>query len=245
MSEKTISLADPIGSSTLQVIAKADRFNQWMYSEFKSVLKGEILEAGSGIGNISSLVIGDGMSITLSDNNIDYCDWLREKFKGASNLKNVLHIDLAHPDFQNTYFTLKERFDSIFLLNVLEHLEDDHAAIANCNYMMKPEGNLVVLVPAYRWLYCSLDKELGHYRRYTQKTLRTVLENERFTTKKIRHFNCLGIFGWFLSGKIFQSKKLGDGEMGFFNRIVPIARLMDKITFKKIGLSVIITATKR
>jgi SAM-dependent methyltransferase len=245
MSEKTISLADPIGSSTLQAIAKADRFNRWMYSEFKSELKGEILEAGSGIGNISSLVIGDGMSVTLSDNNVEYCHWLRKKFQEVSNLKDILQLDLAHPDFQSEYFTVKEKFDSIFLLNVLEHLEDDHAAIANCGYMMKPGGNLVVLVPAYRWLYCSLDKELGHYRRYTQKTLRTVLEHEKFTTKKIHHFNCLGICGWFLSGKIFQSKKLGGGEMGFFNRIVPIARLVDKITFKKIGLSVIITATKK
>jgi len=244
MSEKNISLADPVGSSTLQVIAKADRFNQWMYSEFKSELKGEILEAGSGIGNISSLVIGDGMSITLSDNNIEYCDWLRENFKGASNVRNVLQIDLVHPDFQNTYFTLKEKFDSIFLLNVLEHIPDDHSAIANCYYMMKPWGNLVVLVPAYQWLYCSLDKELGHCRRYSRKTLGSVVEKENFTAKEIHHFNFIGIFGWFLSGKIFQSKKLG-GEMGLFNRIVPIARLVDKITFKKIGLSVIITATKK
>jgi SAM-dependent methyltransferase len=245
MNEKTISLADPVGSSTLQVIARAGRFNQWMYSEFKSELKGEILEAGSGIGNISSLVIGDGMSITLSDNNIEYCEWLRENFRESSNLKDVLQIDLAHPDFPSAYSTLKEKFDSVFLLNVLEHLPDDHSAIANCYYLMRPGGNLVVLVPAHQWLFCSLDKELGHCRRYSRKTLRAVVEDENFSVKEIHHFNFLGICGWFLSGKIFQSKKLGGGEMGLFNRIVPVARLLDKITFKKIGLSVIIIATKR
>ncbi|HEY2720534.1 MAG TPA: methyltransferase domain-containing protein [Chitinophagaceae bacterium] len=245
MKNKTISLVDPIGSGTLQLIAKATLFNKWMYSEFKSELKGEILEVGSGIGNISQLAVDDGLAITLSDYNAEYCDWLRKKFEGTANVNDILQIDLLRPDFKIAYFPLKEKFESIFLLNVLEHISDDHAALSNCHFMIKPGGSLIVLVPAYKWLYSPLDKELGHYRRYDSKAVKKILEEELFTIKKITHFNFLGIGGWLLSGKIFREKKLGANKMGVFNRIVPIAKLLDKITFKKFGLSVIAVAKKK
>jgi len=245
MNDKIISLSDPVGFDTLQVIAKADRFNHWMYAQFKSELNGDILEAGSGIGNISQLVVDDGLSLTLSDFNKEYCSWLKKKFEGVRNVKEVITIDLAHPHFKTEYSGLKERFDSIFLLNVIEHLANDREAIANCDFILKPGGRLIALVPAYSWLYCKLDKELGHYRRYTSKTMRQVLATENFTIKKIVHFNFLGMCGWFLSGKLFGEGKLGGGEMNFFDHLVPMAKILDKITFNKIGLSIIGTAVKK
>lgn len=76
--QDTISGYDPVGSHTLQVIAKAGKFNRWMYEQFSPLLKGEILEIGSGIGNISDLVIAEGRNITLSDYNKEYVDWLKK-----------------------------------------------------------------------------------------------------------------------------------------------------------------------
>ena len=69
------------------MIAKADRFNRWMYDQFKHQLKGEILEIGSGIGNISQLVIEEGHSVTLSDYNEEYCESLRKKFSQYNNVR--------------------------------------------------------------------------------------------------------------------------------------------------------------
>ena len=65
---------DPVGLHTLNVIAKANRFNRWMYDQIKPHLKGEILEIGSGIGNISKLVIESNHFITLSDYSKEYCN---------------------------------------------------------------------------------------------------------------------------------------------------------------------------
>ena len=241
---ETISFSDPIGSQTLQIIAKADQFNHWMYSEFKSQLKGEILEAGSGIGNVSQMVVEEGLSITLSDYNAEYCEWLNKKFRDEPLVKDIIQINLLRPDFKIAYPRLKEKFDSIFLLNVIEHLENDSKAVANCNFMMKPGGHLIVLAPAYQWLYCRMDKELGHYRRYSLKNLKKVLVKEGFEVRSVKHFNFLGIGGWLLAGKILKRKKLGNDEMNVFNNLVPFARIMDKITLKKIGLSIICTGIK-
>jgi len=71
MSDRISPKKDPIGLYTLEIMAKADSFNRWMYDHFKRQLKGEILEIGSGIGNISKLAIEEGHSITLSDYNED------------------------------------------------------------------------------------------------------------------------------------------------------------------------------
>lgn len=244
MSEQSPASKDPVGLHTLEVVAKADRFNRWMYQQFRQHLKGDVLEIGSGIGNISKLVIEDGHKITLSDYNEAYCTHLKENFSANKNVKEILQIDLLLPDFENRFFIYKEKFDSIFLLNVIEHISDDVAALKNCRFLLKPGGNLVVLAPANAWLYCTFDKQLGHYRRYSLQAMKELLTNEKFSILSAGYFNLAGIAGWLLFGKIFQRKMLGSGEMSAFNSIVPIAKLADKITGNKMGLSIIVTATK-
>ena len=236
---------DPVGLHTLKVIAKAERFNRWMYDQIKEHLKGEILEIGSGIGNISKLVIESNHFITLSDYSKEYCNILKETFSANKNVRNVIQIDLLHPDFEKKFSSYKARFDSIFLLNVIEHIEDDELSIRNCKYLLKPGGHLILLAPAYSWLFGTFDKQLGHFRRYTIKTLSDLLQKLNFDILSGSYFNITGIAGWFLFGKVFKSKMLSKGEMSAFNSIVPFAKLIDKIIAKKAGLSIIITGIKK
>ena len=244
MTAETRETKDTVGLHTLEVIAKADRFNHWMYDQFKSNLKGEVLEIGSGIGNISQLVIDDGFNITLSDYNEEYCETLMHKFSDDKNVRAILQIDLLHADFENQYAELLGRFDSIFLLNVIEHIEDDELSIKNCKYLLKSGGHLIVLAPANSSLYCNLDKELGHHRRYSLSTLTSLLRKAEFNIMSGSYFNFTGIAGWWFFGKIMKRKKIG-GEMAAFNGIVPIAKFIDKLIGKHAGLSIIITGVKQ
>jgi SAM-dependent methyltransferase len=245
MSEDKKEPNDPIGLHTLNVIAKADRFNRWMYEQIKDHLKGEILEIGSGIGNISKLVIESDHFITLSDYNKEYCTILRDEFSTKKNVRDVIQIDLLHPEFEKKFSQQKEKFDCIFLLNVIEHIEDDKLSIKNCRYLLKESGHLILLAPAYSWLYGTFDQQLGHYRRYTIKTMSQLLESQNFEILSGSYFNITGIAGWFLFGKIFRRRMLGKGQMSAFNRIVPFAKLTDKLFAKKAGLSIIVTGIKK
>ena len=236
---------DPAGLHTLQVIAKADQFNKWMYETIRPYLKGEILEIGSGIGNISKFVISNRLSLTLSDYNTEYQQFLKENFSEFTNVQAILSIDLQHPDFFNHYFALKEKYDSVFLLNVIEHLEDDIVAIENCRFLLKKGGRLVILAPAYPFLFCRFDKELGHYRRYSQKKLSFFFPHNSFKILHTQYFNFIGIAGWFIFGKLLKRKMIRSGEMSAFNKMVPFFKLADLITFKKAGLSVIAIAEKK
>lgn len=235
---------DPEGQLTLEVISRADRFNRWMFETIEPFCSGEILEAGSGIGNISRFFIEAGYPIALSDIRSHYCDYLRETFSGFPNLKSIYQLDLVEPGFENNQSSLREKFDTIFSLNVVEHIEDDHLAIRNARYLLKKGGNLIILVPAFNFLYNQLDKTLGHYRRYSRQTLENIFIQNQLRILHSQYFNLAGIPGWFVSGKLQKNKSIPGSQMKLYNHLVPVFKIMDKLVFNRAGLSVIAVGRK-
>jgi SAM-dependent methyltransferase len=67
---------------------------------------------------------------------------------------------------------VEEKFDTLLYIDVLEHIEDDHAELRNALAHLAPGGKIVVLSPAHQWLYTPFDRAIGHFRRYTKSTLR-------------------------------------------------------------------------
>ena len=236
---------DPTGYETLEIISRATAFNRWMYDTIRPFLSGEILEIGSGIGNISEFLIRDGYSIALSDYNPAYCHMLRKKYASTPNVSNIFTIDLQHPDFYTVYRALQQKFDTIFLLNVIEHLADDQKAVEYCSFLLRPGGRLVMLAPAYPFLYSRLDKELGHFRRYRKKDFSRLLTERRFRVVHRQYFNVLGMLGWFLFGRLGGEKQLTAGKFSLFNKLVPLARWLDQLLLKKTGVSVVAAGEKQ
>jgi 2-polyprenyl-3-methyl-5-hydroxy-6-metoxy-1,4-benzoquinol methylase len=235
---------DREGHDTMNVIFNADKFNDWMYKSIKPFLKGDILEIGSGIGNITQFLTDDKIKVTASDIRDNYCSILQNRFDENPYLKEIINIDIIHPDFDNKYQGLFDKFDSIFALNIVEHVENDLLSIQNCRKLLRTRGNLIILVPAYPVLYNRFDKELGHYRRYTKSKLEKLLITTDFEILKTQYFNFIGIFGWWFSGSLLLKKTIPEGQMKIFNRLVPIFKLIDKIVMNKVGLSVITFGTK-
>ncbi len=236
---------DKEGFETLDVISEADNFNDWMYNTIKPYCKGKILEIGSGLGNISSYFIKDNFNIFLTDIRDNYCDELKRKFSTNKNVIGIENIDLVDPDFDTKYAQHLNSFDTVFALNVIEHIEDDTLAIKNCKKLLSKGGRLIILVPAYQKLYNTFDKELYHYRRYTSKQMENIFSKNEITIKKSFYFNFLGIFGWYISGKMMHKKIIPKSQMNFYNKIVFIAKILDIISLKKIGLSSIVIGEKK
>ena len=236
---------DQEGLETLENIAAADQFNRWMFETVRQYIQpGNILEVGSGIGNISQFFIDSGSRIALSDIRENYCGFLEDKFSDAANLDDILKLDLVHPNFDREYATYLESFDNLYALNVIEHIEDDVLALANCKKLLKPGGRIIILVPAYKVLYNRFDENLYHYRRYTRKTMAKVFDQNDFEIKKAVHFNFVGIFGWYVLGGIFNKAVIPSLSLGVYNQLVPVIRLVDKLVFNQIGLSVILVGNK-
>ncbi|MBI2015140.1 MAG: class I SAM-dependent methyltransferase [Candidatus Rokubacteria bacterium] len=81
--------------------------------------------------------------------------------------------------------------DVVLLLDVLEHLDDPAAALATARRALGPGGALVVMVPAYQWLWSGHDVALGHRRRYTARALRRLVTGAGFRVTRVSYFNTL------------------------------------------------------
>jgi SAM-dependent methyltransferase len=234
-----IKQIDIEGEDTLNAIAKADQFNFWMYSQMRPFLRGNILEIGSGIGNISDFLIKEFPSACLSDVRDQYTEHLKQRFPK----NNVLNIDLVHPEFETAYEELLRSFDFVFALNVVEHIKDDSLAASNMAKLLKPNGKMFILVPAYQWLYNSFDVALEHFCRYNKNKIAR-LNPKGCQPIQSRYFNAFGILGWFIVGSIFKKKIIPEGNMSLFNKIVPMVKLFDWVLGNRIGLSLILVTEK-
>jgi SAM-dependent methyltransferase len=229
---------DPSGLHTLEAIRLADHFNRWMYLDTADWMQGRILEIGSGIGNISDYYLRDKKDLTLSDIRPNYLHYLRKRFSGLADNK-ILQLDLVDPQFKDKFSHLKGTFDSVFALNVIEHIEDHNLALKNISYLLKQGGTFLMLVPAHSILYNRLDRELKHFRRYSLRSAKELFVRTGFKVQHSWFFNSVGIPAWIWGG-LTGGKEISGGQMSFYNKLVPLVKVADRLLAKRVGLSVII-----
>lgn len=232
------------GPETLEVISEAENFNRWMYQTIKPYCSGNILEVGSGIGNISQFFLAGNQEISLSDLSTDYFKILESKFASFPNLKGLFTLDFAEKELELKYPHLIGKFDTVFALNVLEHVPDHEQSIRNCYKLLKPGGKLVILVPAFQSLFNQFDVALEHQRRYTPETLKKVMSIQGFNIIHCQFFNVIGILGWFVSGKLMSKNAIPGGQMRLYDQLVPVWKVVDWFLKPLFGLSVICVAQK-
>lgn len=83
------------------------------------------------------------------------------------------------------------RYDLVAILDVLEHVEDDHAALASIARKLKPGGRILITVPAHPWMWSAHDVVNHHHRRYTRRTLRKVVGDAGLRLDMMSWFNSL------------------------------------------------------
>jgi SAM-dependent methyltransferase len=83
------------------------------------------------------------------------------------------------------------QFDLVCLLDVLEHIDGDEAALSRAGRLLRPSGRLLVTVPAYSWLWSAHDESHHHCRRYTAKMLQQRVQKANLSVEKLGYFNTL------------------------------------------------------
>ncbi len=82
-------------------------------------------------------------------------------------------------------------FDAVLMLDVLEHLDDDVTCARAAASLLKPDGILLITVPAYQWLFGPHDVAHHHRRRYTRKTLKHALEDANLQVDYLSYYNAI------------------------------------------------------
>jgi SAM-dependent methyltransferase len=179
-----------------------------------------VLEIGSGIGNITKFLL-DRDLVIATDVEPKYLSLLKNTFgKYKKFVIERLYIPGAEIERYQSYHV-----DSVICFNVLEHIEQDETALRNIYDLLEPGGRLLLLVPSHPWAYGSLDQHLGHRRRYGRRELKNKLEAQGFGVIYLKHFNRIGILGWFLNSKILRRKRLSSFQLRVYNLLVPFFKL--------------------
>ena len=113
-------------------------------------------------------------------------------------------------------------------LNVVEHLADDLMALQNIRQALVEGGRAVILVPNGPRLFGTLDKVLGHQRRYTREQLTSLAERAGFTVDAVLPFNRAGVIGWWLNGSLLRRSSLGLWQIKLLNFLTPLLRRIDR-----------------
>jgi len=132
-----------------------------------------------------------------------------------------------------------ERFDAVLYVDVLEHILDDAAELRDAAKLLKPGGRLVVLSPAYQFLYTNFDAVIGHHRRYTVSTLRRVLP-AGLDTAKLHYLDSVGFFAS-LGNRLFLRQAMPDLRqiMVWDRLLVPLSRFVDPLLRYRAGKTVL------
>jgi hypothetical protein len=174
--------------------------------------------------------------LVVGIDSVEACvDQARGNFANYSNLQ-FRCLDILDPAFCELKTWLP---DSIVCLNVLEHVSDDRLALKHMHEALAARGRAVFLLPAFKWLYGRIDRNLGHFRRYSKRTWKSLAESAGFRVKQIRYFNSLGFLGWWLNARILRQEAQSESQIAVFDRmIVPLFSRLERWIEPPFGQSI-------
>ncbi len=231
--------AHATGSRVLEMFAGTPQLNDWYYSKFRDRVSGDVLELGSGIGNISRLLARDARTLMATDVEDEYLDALRQEFSEVDHV-SVARFDLESPP---PAAVAERQYDVVISMNVIEHVHDDLGAVRALAKLLRPGGWMLTYVPACNWAFNAMDQNLGHHRRYSTRSFERLLKGADLDVERLEYMNLLGLFGWWVNGKLLRKQTTDERQVRTFERLVPLVRLEDHLRVP-VGLGVVAHARK-
>jgi SAM-dependent methyltransferase len=213
----------------------ATNWKAYFGSRLAKYIRGRVLEVGAGLG---------GTTIPLRTGSER--EWVCIE-PDASLAKELASTLAANPSPVPTRIVVGdigtldggERFDCILYIDVLEHIEDDAGELARAAKLLAKGGSLVVLCPAFQVLFSAMDTALGHYRRYTARSLSAVFPTE-LRRREVFYLDSLGMVASLTNKFVLRQDTPGAGQVRFWDGfIIPISRVLDRLVAHAAGRSVI------
>lgn len=219
----------------LAFFEKAVNWKTYFSSLIKPFIGINVLEVGSGIGATTPLLNdGSASKWTLLEPDEQMNKILQKKKETQSPFSNCLIRT-------ETIFELEpsEKFDSIIYIDVLEHIEHDKKELLKAAELLQPNGHLIILSPAYNFLFSAFDKAIGHYRRYTSETLMAAMP-ANVKPVKLHYLDTVGFFAS-LANKLFLKQTYpSEKQVRTWDKLmIPVSKWTDKIFFHSFGKSIL------
>jgi SAM-dependent methyltransferase len=219
----------------LALFARATRWKTYFGRCLRPYISGEVLEAGAGLGGTSRFLCHPGASRwTL----------LEPDRRLIERLRNNLAAEPLPVPSEVVTGTLADlpadrRFDTLLYIDVIEHIEDDAAEVARAVERLRPGGRVIALSPAHSWLYSPFDKAIGHFRRYSRRSI-AALTPQAVILERCFYLDAVGLLASLGNRMLLKSSMPTAAQIGVWDRLmVPLSRLLDPLLFRRLGKSVV------
>jgi len=210
---------------------RAPNYLGWIAELISPFLGQSVLELGAGIGSITALY-APGRRVVATDVSEACIAGLTARFRDSREV-TVAQLDLRALD--ESFGS----FESVVMVNVLEHIEDDVGTLEKVQRVLTPDGSIVLYVPALNGLYGEWDRRVGHYRRYSKWRMREVAHEARLEIVELRYVNALAIPVWVAFSKS-NAERTPDAGLSIWDRTgVPLSRALETRIRMPLGLNLL------
>lgn len=220
----------------LELFAGARNWKRYLAATLRPHVRGTVAEVGAGIGTTTSALI-DNPAVT---------EWtcIEPDLDQARSLQPLLveHGGRVARVVAGTLGDLAagSRFDTILYIDVVEHIEDDRGELELAAAHLNPGGNLVVLVPAWNFLYSPFDRAIGHFRRYDKASLRAVAPAS-LREQAAFYRDSVGFFASVANKLALRQGMPTPAQVALWDRyMVPLSRISDPLLGALFGKSLIL-----
>lgn len=223
---------------SLDLLKDTYNYNHWIYSLLRPWLGNNVLEVGSGPGNLTRFLL-DREQVLCIEPNVLYCSQL-EKLAAVHRNITIENGDdrlLEEQQYPN-------RYDTLICLNVLEHIENDMETLQRFYNTLSNNGVLLLYVPASQWAYGTLDRNMGHFRRYNKIILKERVRQVGFEIVRCRYVNLIGVFGWWWTARCLKDSFINPQKARLVDKWVPILSALENICPPLVGQSLFLVAKK-
>lgn len=208
---------------SLRRMARAGAYNRWLVDRARPFIGRNVLDIGAGTGTLTSAFAELAETVVALEPDASLVPVLRETL---SVHRNVVVVEGRAEELPELGLG---PFDSVVCLNVLEHIRDDHDAVRSIHQVLRPGGELLLLVPAHPRLYGAVDETVGHERRYRPERLARLFLESEFEIEDLRFVNPVGLLGWFVSSRLLRREHVPTGPVSLYDRLVPLLRPLDAL----------------
>jgi SAM-dependent methyltransferase len=193
-------------------LAEAKNYRLALFAEFEQALRGEVIEVGAGIGQMTEQLVQlpQVRRALAIEPDGGFCAQHRMHFPKHELLEGTA-ADLP----------AETSCDAILSINVLEHIEEDQTELKRYAGLLKErQGALCLFVPARPEIYAPIDKDFGHFRRYTYRELSAKLRQAGFTIERLHYFNMVGYFAWWLNFCVLKKRVFEREKVRLYDRMI-------------------------
>ena len=233
---------DRYAAEDLETIEVARRYGEHVFSLFQPYIGRRVLEVGCGIGTMSRKLAQLADVIVGIEPNAACIERVSAAMRDEPKFSlRPSHLEECDPRELATH-----EFDTVYCVNVLEHIEDDVEALRMFREALVAGGRVLIFVPAVQAAYGPLDAELGHHRRYSAAQLSGAFLEAGLEPLSMRYTNPIGLLGWFYNKYVTKARVHSVGQMKLFERLVaPWALPLERFVHPPIGLSLVAVARRR